>query len=157
MEREKGKKVIMAFFQNVEWIKCRRDECCCCMDLGLAKSHVTHTHAHYIDASTQCECERFCDQVPLHLLLLTSLRVTHSLLWNMTDVSSTVLEDLFIQLVQQGLDHNYLEGVIQSLDHQSFLTMDHVQNHIRASMATCNGTASNTQYTPSFSLPCCSI
>ncbi|KAI7885724.1 hypothetical protein K492DRAFT_179786 [Lichtheimia hyalospora FSU 10163] len=60
----------------------------------------------------------------------------------MTDVSSTVLQELFIQLVQQGLDHNYLEGVIPSLDHQSFLTTDHVRNHIRASMATCNGRTS---------------
>lgn len=75
----------------------------------------------------------------------------------MTDISSTVLEDLFIQLVKQGLEHGYLEGVIQSVDRQSFLTMDHVQNHIRSCMAACNGTASNTQYTPSFSLPCCLI
>ncbi|KAI8146189.1 hypothetical protein BJV82DRAFT_600831 [Fennellomyces sp. T-0311] len=49
-------------------------------------------------------------------------------------VEPATLDRLFVQLVDQGVQNNYLPGILKTLDGQSLLTVDHVHTFIKTWM-----------------------
>lgn len=49
-------------------------------------------------------------------------------------MDASVFQDLFVQMIEQGLELGYLKGVLKTLDRSAYLTDDYVHDAIKACM-----------------------